>query len=70
MKRYTHHASIYGIPVFYNVNTSDIEGKNWFFDWLIGPATTLHNIMDAFCEIVIPDWAGRGFPIKLIKRIE
>lgn len=38
-KGFTHHAEMYGVPIFYNEDTAEVEAKNillgWWLDFLI-----------------------------------
>ena len=61
---FTHYASFYGVPCYWNERTSALSGRNIAFDYLLIAATHIHNFM-ALCTSVIPGYENPGFPLKL-----
>lgn len=60
--KFTHYASFYGIPCYFNVTTKDMAGRNGFFDFLIPIAAWIHNYF-------IAPFDGHGFPIRIGKEV-
>lgn len=56
--RFTHYASYYGIPCYYNLESGMLVGRNILFDKLIPVATNMHN------HLIAP-FNNQGFPIRL-----
>lgn len=54
-RNYTHLATIYRIPCYYNIHTHEMLGTCWFYDKLIDFAIKIDGL--------IPD--PRGFQIKI-----
>lgn len=63
-KDFTHYASFYSIPCYWNQNTQQLSGRNLAFDWLLLAATSLHNYL------IAPFQDEPGFPIYLGDEIE
>ena len=57
----THKATLYGIPVYFNMDESAIWGTNWFFDLLVPLALHTHN----FVAMCFPGFGEDGFPLML-----
>lgn len=60
-ERYTHLAKFYGIPCYFNENTDELDGRNWFYDKLL--------IIAIGIEMLFPS-NPNGFPIQITKEIE
>jgi hypothetical protein len=54
---FTHRASFYGIPCYFNEHTGDLRAR-WHLEWLLPVATAFHNYL-------IAPFDDRGFPIRL-----
>jgi len=62
MKReYTHYAKFYGVPCYFNEHTSELAGRNRFYEWLLG-------IM-VWIEANFPS-SEHGFPIEIGNELE
>lgn len=59
---FTHYASFYGIPCYWNENTQELAGQNCVLDCLVLAMTTLHNY-------VIAPFNDEGFPIYIGEEI-
>lgn len=59
MKRYTHIAKIYGFKCFFNEDTGEIEGTNWFTNLLI----------EAFVYIDVLFTNNEAFRIEIIEKL-
>lgn len=57
---YTHLAEIYGVRCYYNIDTDQLEGTNWFNEKLI----------DIFLWFDLTFEINDGFYIKLIKELD
>lgn len=58
---YTHYAKFYGVPTYYNINTHEIVGRNYFYSLLLDVAVWIDQKWPSN-----PD----GFPILLGKELE
>lgn len=56
---YTHLAELYGFRCYYNVDTSELKGTNWFNDKMI----------DLFTWIAINVFDHEGFNVTLIRKL-
>ena len=64
----THKVSFYGVRCYFDIETNEICGTNWFFDLLVIPVCYVHNTMDWLCEAIIPGYVGDGgFPLRFIE---
>lgn len=63
LSNFTHRASFYGVPCYFNVDTSDLAGRWWLCDYLIPVLAWIHNYF-------VEPFFGYGFPIKLKGEIE
>ena len=57
-RNFTHYASYYGVPCYYNIDTGMLAGRNMIFDRLIPVITQMHNYL-------IAPFNNQGFPIRL-----
>jgi len=58
---YTHYAKFQTIPCYFNENTGEITGRNWFYS----------KVLDfmIFIELLFPTDC-RGFPIEILEPLE
>ena len=63
LHHFTHYAVFYGIPCYWNEETQELAGRNWFFDILIVLLSSLHNVL-------IAPFNDSGFPISIGGEIE
>lgn len=59
MKDFTHIAEIYGFRCYFNENTGDIKGTNWWNEKMI----------DLFVWLDVTFCLGDGFYIKIIEEL-
>jgi len=60
---FTHYASFYGIPCYWNDANGALYGRNLLFDYLVFLFAYLHYYF-------IAPFDDSGFPIRIIKEIE
>lgn len=63
----THKVSFYGIRCWFNMDTGDLWGLNWFWELLIEPACFIHNIICDTLHFIFPSWRRPGFPLKILE---
>lgn len=61
MKKYTHYAKFYGIPCYFNADTDELDGRNWFYEKLL--------LVAIWIESNFPS-NDYGFPIKITGEIK
>lgn len=70
--QFTHYASFYGVPCYWNDDTSTLAGRNAVLDNLIPFAVWLHNVYElvALPFFAVIGFESQGFPIKIHGEIE
>ena len=67
----THKVSLYGVRCYFNEDTAEICGTNWFFNLLIVPVCTLHNVIITINSYVIPGYEYEGgFPLVYLEEYD
>lgn len=57
-KDFTHYATFYGVPCYWNDETGMLAGRNIVCDWALRFMTVMHNYL-------IAPFSDAGFPIQL-----
>src|SRR5262249_51652147 len=60
---FTHKASFYGVPCYFNLESGMLVGRSALWDRLIPLATWIHNYL-------VARFYSNGFPIRLISEID
>jgi len=63
----THLVSFWGVRCYFNDETNDLWGINFFWDILIIPASWFQNAMAAITQFFFPWWEHEGFRFKVLK---
>lgn len=58
---FTHYAKFYSIPCYWNNDTNELKGRNWFYDFLLTIAVWI--------EFEFPT-NDNGFPVQLGKKLD
>lgn len=59
MQEYTHKAKLYGFPCFFNENTGDVQGSNWFNEKMI----------DLFIWLDLTFTSNEEFKIEILEKL-
>ena len=54
--KYTHYAHFLWIPAYYNMQTGELEGRNWFYEFLINYVATPIQASVIFISSINPDY--------------
>lgn len=59
MTEFTHLAELYGFRCYYNIHTNEVQGTNWFNDYMI----------ELFLYLAVHVFEHEGFRLKIIKEL-
>lgn len=66
---YTHHASLFGVPIYFNEHNNAVCVKNWWPEFTLDLMSGLNDLFVWFFSMVDPYYEPM-FPIKLGKEIK
>lgn len=67
---YTHYATLFGVPIYFNKDTNEVCTRNWVPEFLLDVAQGLHDTAEILKHNPNQEFYQQGFLIKQGKRIE